>query len=361
MNNKELLISKLNPLYLRENEPLSKHTTVKIGGPAELWYEPKTTDEFVNAVKTARELNIPITLLGRGSNVLIADRGLKGIVIRNASRNVTIEKAENTITQNPNTTKDIEARWQSDSTKGTFKYEFKDLDYDESSAPRTRVKLESGVDMPFAVNYLIDNGITGLQWYSRIPGSLGGWIYNNVHGGTHFINEVVESVKILDENNNIKELSQAELSFGYDESRFHLTKEIILEATLLLYKGDKEKAKYVAMEWAKRKAIQPQNSLGSVFKNISNELKEKLGYPTTGIGYIVEHVLHMTGFRIGNAAISTKHHNFIENLGNATAEDYLKVINAIIIRAKREIYIKLIPEIFFLGFTPEELATVNRS
>lgn len=356
-NTKEKLLKSLNPSNLKLNEPLSKHSTVRIGGPAEIWYEPKTTEEFCKAIISARKLGINVTILGRGSNTLISDKGIAGLVIRNASNEIIIlegriEKAEPL----KETCDEIEARWQSDSQKGTFKYEFKDLDYDESNFPRIEVKLDSGVDMPFAINYLIDKGITGLQWYSRIPGNLGGWIYNNVHGGTHFINEVVKSVKALDKNNNIKILSGNELAFEYDKSRFHTSGEIILEATLLLYKGDKEKAKYVAMEWAKRKSIQPPNSLGSVFKNIDNETKDRLGYPTTATGYIVEHVLKLSGFKINDAAISPKHHNFIENTGNASAKDYLEVIKTIVTRAKEEIGIDLKPEIFFLGFTDQELS-----
>ncbi len=356
-NAKEKLIKSLNPSNLKLNEPLSKHSTVRIGGPAEIWYEPQTTEEFCNAIKSARELGISITILGRGSNTLISDKGIAGLIIRNASKEIKILEGE-IEKEEPlkETIDEIEARWQSDNQKGTFKYEFKDLDYDENNLPRIEVSLESGVDMPFAINYLIDKGITGLQWYSRIPGNLGGWIYNNVHGGTHFINEVVKSVKVLDKTSNIQILSGSELAFEYDKSRFQTSGEIILEANLLLYKGDKEKAKYVAMEWAKRKSIQPPNSLGSIFKNIDNQTKERLGYPTTATGYIVEHVLKMSGFKINDAAISPKHHNFIENTGNASAKDYLEVIKTIIDRAKDQIGINLKPEIFFLGFTSQELS-----
>ena len=179
-----------------------------------------------------------------------------------------------------------------------------------------------------------------------------------LHGGTHFINEVVKSVQVLDDNLNVVTLNHDDLTFGYDESRFHKTNEIILSATLNLYKGDAQKAKYVVLEWAKRKAIQPHNSLGSVFKNITNEQKEQFGYPTTATGYIVEHILKMTGFQIGDAAISKAHHNFIENLGHATAADYLAVIKEIQKRAEETIKIKLTPEIFFLGFEPSEIKNV---
>ncbi len=354
------LIGKLNPKYLKLNEPLSLHTTVGIGGPADIWYEAQSTEEFIEAINLARKLEIPVTILGRGSNVLISDSGIRGLVLKNGSKNIVIgsevsvketEELEKEVTK-------IEARWASDSEKGTFKYEFKDLDYDELDSPRIEVKIDSGVDMAFAINFLINKGITGLQWYARIPGNLGGWIYNNVHGGTHFINELIKSVDVLTENGAVITLKASDLNFGYDVSRFHNSNEIILSATLNLYKGDKEKAKYVAIEWAKRKSIQPHRSLGSVFKNISIEDQKRLGYPTNGIGYIVEHVIKLSGYRVGDAGISKAHHNFIENLGNASAKDYLQVIKTIQQKVQVEIGLKLHPEIFLIGFKPSEIEDI---
>lgn len=351
------LVNKLNPKYTKLNEPMSLHTTVGIGGPADVWYEAQSNGEFIEVINLARRLNIPVTILGRGSNVLVSDAGIRGLVLKNGSKNIVIGN-EVPIQENDQLDKEInkiEFRWASDNQKGTFKYEFKDLDYDESDNPKIEVKIDSGVDMAFAISFLINKGITGLQWYARIPGNMGGWVYNNVHGGTHFINELIKSVEVLDENGAVINLKASELNFGYDESRFHNTKEVILSVTLNLYKGDKEKAKYVAMEWAKRKAIQPHRSIGSVFKNITNEDKERLGYPTASIGYIVEHVINLSGFRVGDAGISKAHHGFIENFGNATALEYLEVIKTIQAKTLTTTGIRLHPEIFFLGFEPSTL------
>jgi len=343
----EKLISFLDRRLVKLNEPLSKHTTVRIGGPADIWYEAISTDKFVEAIKKARELGIPVTVLGRGSNVLIGDKGIRGLVIKNAEQKIEI--IEEPISYSNKDEKDVKPRWSSDSTLGTFKYEFKDLDYSEEAYPRIFVDLDSGVDMPYALNFLLEKGITGLQWFSRIPGTLGGWIYNNVHGGTHFFSEVIENVTVLTNELEIKTLTKDQLNFDYDMSIFHQTQDIILKATLRLYKGDKQKARYVAIEWAKRKSVQPSNSIGSVFKNISDEDKQRLNLPTNSIGYIVEHVLKMSGFQIGDAAISRSHHGFIENKGEATASDYLKVIKAIQKKAKKELNLNLETEIFLLG------------
>jgi UDP-N-acetylmuramate dehydrogenase len=145
------------------------------------------------------------------------------------------------------------------------------------------------------------------------------------------------------------------LSVGYDKSRFQKSGEIITDATFLLYRGDTEKAKYVRYEWAKRKSLQPRNSPGCAFHNLTQEQKEKLGVPTTSIGFIVEHLLKMTSFRIGDAAVSDKHSNFIVNVGHATAKDYLAVMKKIYQRAKDELGVILVPEIFFIGFTESEI------
>ncbi|OGM28799.1 hypothetical protein A2962_04945 [Candidatus Woesebacteria bacterium RIFCSPLOWO2_01_FULL_39_61] len=336
------------------NEPLADHTFLKIGGPVDIFYEAETTEVFKKAVIEARKLEIPVTILGDGSNVLISDDGIRGLVLVDRS-----DKIE-TLGEN---TEEIELqkivkpvyRWESDDKVGTFKYEFKDLDYDESDKPRIRVRLDSGVNLPKALDFLLDNGITGLQWYAGIPGTIGGAIFNNIHGGTHFISEVIDTVTVLDLQGGAHTLGIEELGVDYDKSRFQETREIILNVTFLLYKGDVEKAKFVRYEWAKRKSLQPRNAPGCAFHNLTQEQKDKLGIPTTSAGFVIEHLLKMTGFRIDGAAISKDHHNFIINEGGASAKDYLEVMKMIYNKAKKELGIELVPEIFLLGFDENEI------
>lgn len=338
------------------NEPMSDHTYLKIGGPADLYFEAKTIEEFVLAVRKARELFVPLTILGQGSNILVSDKGIRGLVLINKSSTIEVlgqSEAES------KTDKAI-SRWDPDRRSGSFKYEFKDLDYDETDYPRIRVRMDSGVDLPHAMISLTEKGITGLQWYSGIPGSIGGAVFNNIHGGTHFMSEILESVNVLDKNNEIKELDIQELGTDYDKSRFQETGEIILTATYKLFKGDKEKAEYVIQEWGKRKSLQPRNAPGCAFHNLTQEQKQNLGIPTTSAGYIVEHMLKMTGFAIGDAAISEAHHNFIINRGKATAADYLSVMKEIYKRAKEQYDIKMVPEIFFIGFDESEIKEFKR-
>jgi UDP-N-acetylmuramate dehydrogenase len=351
--NLQILVKQLNPKYTKVNEPLASYTTLKIGGPADILYEAHTVQDLIKTVTLAKEHEVPVTILGQGSNVLIADAGIRGLVIKNSSDTIKI-KGEKPVSER-NTGVSVTPRWESDSVKGTFKYEFKDLDYDESDKPRIEVMMDSGVSLPFAINFLLDNKITGLQWYSGIPGTIGGALFNNIHGGTHFLSEVIQEVTVLDKSLKIKKLPISEIGVDYDKSRFHKSGEIILQATFNLFKGDIEKAQFTVLEWAKRKSIQPKNSPGCAFANITQEQKEKFGYPTTGTGYIVEHILKMTGFRIGDAAISTAHHNFIINEGKATAKDYLAVMKEIAQRTHKELDIKLIPEIILLGFSEDEI------
>jgi len=348
-NNLSLLTSYLSSKNYKLNEPLAKYTTVGIGGPADILFTATTKEDLINTIIKARGLEIPITILGGGSNVLISDKGIRGLTIRMQMNDIQIENARTEKTSEKETKKFV-ARWEADSKTGTLQYEFADLDYDESDKKRISVTLSAGTNLQYAIRYLIEQGMTGLQWYSYIPGTIGGAVYNNLHGGTHFIGEVIEEVEVLTPNNKVKKLTAQELKNDYDKSRFHDSKEIILSAKFKLFKGDTKKATYVVNEWASRKAKQqPMNSTGCIFINITQEQKEKLGYPTTSAGYIIEHPLKMTGFRIGDAMIATTHHNFIVNMGKATAKDYLAVIKEIQKRSKKEVGIELIPEIVMLG------------
>jgi UDP-N-acetylmuramate dehydrogenase len=335
----------------RENEPMSKYTTLRIGGPADLFFSAKSTKEFINVIKLARSFGVPVTILGDGSNVLISDSGIRGLVLVNKSDKIEVlEKVSR-----KKKSRKVTARWESDSKIGTFKYEFKDLDYDESKYPEVRVKMDSGVNLPSALDYLLESGITGLQWYAGIPGTIGGGIFNNIHGGTHFISEVIESVRVLNKKGKILTLTIDELGVGYDKSRFQKSGEIILDGVFKLYLGDVEKAKYVKKEWGKRKSIQPRNSPGCAFHNLTQRQKTKLDLPTTSVGFVIEHMLGLSGFKIGGAAISKKHHNFIVNEGNATAKDYLAVMREIFQRARKKLGVTLVSEIFLLGFKEEEI------
>ena len=332
---------------------MSSHTTLRIGGPADIFYEAKNSGELIKAVRLSRSFEVPVTVIGGGSNILVSDSGIRGLVVKNFGGKIEIREKgflgffRNRVIPTESSSR-VQARWVG-STEGTKKYDFADLDYDESKFPDVVVSVGSGVNLQMAMQKLFNEGVTGLQWYARIPGTIGGAVYNNIHGGSHTIAEIVREVVVLDNHGGVNKIPGKSMQFDYDKSRIHRTGEVILEVILNLKKGDVEKARGMAGEWKKRKSCQPMNSAGCVFKNISEEDRIILGYPTTATGYIVEHILNMTGYKVGGAMISPDHHNFIVNTGGATAKDYLTVRDEIVRRAKETIGIELEDEIIRLG------------
>ena len=345
----EKVATKLPAERIKRNIPLAPYTTLHIGGPAQLLFEAESASELAEAIRSAHAERVPVTVLGEGSNVLVSDKGIAGLVIINRSQSILIEKRGDPAapkSDRPQTSR----HWQLDSTKKSIHYDFTDLDYEESALPTSRVTIESGVSLPYATNFLFEHSLTGLQWYAGIPGTIGGAIVNNIHGGTHLFDEHLESVTVLTPRGRKQTITKDKLRNAYNASRFHSSGETILSASFYFPRGDVNKAKYVASEWAKRKAIQPRRSPGCAFTNLTAEDQQRLGLPTNATGYLIEHVLKMTGYRVGDAAISQAHHNFIVNEGNATAEDFLAVMKEIQFRAEKECGVELKPEIFMLGF-----------
>ncbi len=350
--NIELLRAELEKsgFTVKTGEPLSKHTTWKIGGPAELFVHTKNSSELEKVAKLSKEQEVPLTILGWGSNVLISDKGLEGLVIKNSSNTLKILGETN---QEINVERNIEARLESVDKEGY--YDFDDLDYDESGEPIIEVQVDSGVYVPYLINVLIDKGITGLQWFAGIPGTLGGAIYNNIHGGNRFFSEVIENVTYLDESGTIKTRNNDELQFDYDYSIFHTTKDIILFADLNLYKGDKDRARNTSIAWATRKRLQPSNSAGCCFQNIDKATQEALKLESNSWGYIIDKILGLKGYSVGKATISTKHAAFIETQEGAKATDVLAIFEKIYSESQNKLSITPRTEIFFLGFDDEEV------
>ncbi len=340
------LIKKLKSKNIKtfKNEPLKKYTTFQIGGPADVLSIVTRKKELVTAIKYALKLNVEFIILGGGSNVLISDKGIKKFVIINKATNIEILKKDEKLDNLKST---IRNRLIQTDTKKL--YSFKDLDYKETGE-RILVKIDSGTNLMRATLDLIKQGITGLQWYAGIPGTIGGAVFNNIHGGTHFLSEVIKQVEVLNtKTQEIYTLTNKKCDFKYDYSRFHSNPEIILSATFSLYRGDGEKALYVFQEWTKRKIIQPKRSAGSIWQNLDNETIKKLNLPTGSWGYIIDKIFKLKGKRINNAQISTKHAGFIENIGDAKASDVLKLIKLVEQEAEQKLQIKPKREVFLLG------------
>jgi UDP-N-acetylmuramate dehydrogenase len=343
-------ISKFN-LEIKQNEPLAPYTTWHIGGPAEIFAITHTASNLSKLVKTAIKYRVPYTILGGGSNVLISDNGIKGLVIVNKSREIEI-------VDNQGTSKDITANeaesfnpWiqpRHGEEDDSF-YSFKDLDYEESGK-RIKVKVSSGVDLAWATAWTLKNGITGLQFFAGIPGTIGGALFNNIHGGTKHFSDYFDSAKVLVDGVE-KEYKFEDFNFGYDQSVLREHKNIVVvEVVLNLFYGDVEKAKFVANEWMKRKRRQPRRTAGCTFKNIPLDKQKELDFPTPSVGYIVDKLFGWTGKSSGEAEISTNHANFIENKGNASSKDVINLINQVKTRAKQDYNLELETEINLVGF-----------
>lgn len=258
-------------------EPMKKHTSFKVGGPAEVFIKVENEQEIQEIQALAKKEKIPTVLIGNGSNILVTDKGIRGLVVK-----IDIKKLE----------------IQGNTTK--------------------KVTVGAGNKLIELAYTLAKQDIAGLEELSGIPGTIGGAIRMNAGAHGKEMKDVIESVKVMDNKGDIKILHNEDLQFEYRNSIFSKTKDIILEATMILPTGKKEEIQQKIKEYADlRKAKQPLEypSAGSTFKRGNNFITAKL-IDEAGL----------KGYQIGGAAISEKHAGFIVNKGNATAKDIQELI-----------------------------------
>lgn len=350
MTSKQLAQLQQRLPLLTTNEPLARHATIRVGGPAAAFLVTRTIDELISAVTAVRELKIASHILGGGSNTLFSDRGFDGLVIKNTANALKIgEQVEQLAVED----------WQGPPAEirheaaDPSKYiSFLDLNYEERPGD-TAVVAESGVNLTAAIIKTINAGLTGLQWFAGIPGVVGGAVYNNIHGGTHFIGQRIESVTALTPAGEQVCYSHDQLAFGYDSSRFHESGEIILKVTFLLTKAvaaEIERADYTFREWTKRKGqMQPKlGTMGSTFQNIDQATREKIGAPTTAAGWLIDQC-GLKGHQLGQAQIAPEHANFIVNLGGACAQEVYGLMQLAQKAVKQKFGVDLKPEVFLVG------------
>lgn len=260
-----------------QNEMMKKHTSFKIGGPADFFVIIESVEELKAVLKLAKELDIPVTCIGNGSNLLVKDNGIRGL---------------------------------------TIKLDFKDLTINEDE-----IEAGAGVPIPVLARKSYENGLSGLEFASGIPGTLGGAIKINAGAYGGEFKDVVDFTTYLDNNLQVHTVSNEDQNFSYRNSRFNNTDDIIISAKMKLKKENKDIIKARMDEFsAKRKAKQPINfpNAGSVFKRkneyIAAEVIDKCG---------------LKGYNIGDAYISDLHAGFIINKGNATAQDVIQLIEHI--------------------------------
>lgn len=279
----EKLENKMKNSEIKTNEDMSKHTSFKVGGKADIFIKINDIQDLKYILDFTKKNNIPLTIIGNGSNVLVKDNGIRGI---------------------------------------TIYLNFDDIQIDEEQNGEVIVTVGSGVKLAMLAVILQKKGIAGFEFASGIPGTIGGAIRMNAGAYGKEMKEVVENVTYMDEEGNKHKLENEQMDFSYRHSRFKEKQEIIIEAQLKFQKEDAEKIKERMDEYRKaRMEKQPIDmpSAGSTFKRGTNYISAKL-IDDAGL----------KGYKIGGAQVSEKHAGFIVNNGNATAQDILDLIDYVI-------------------------------
>ena len=280
-------------------EPMSQHTSFHIGGPADILVIPSSVQGLLQVLELARTWQVPVTVIGNGTNLLVRDKGIRGLVI----------KLGNAIKE-----------WQVESSRITF---------------------SSGLSLAMAAHVALDAGLTGMEFAAGIPGSVGGAIYMNAGAYGGEMKNIVTEVTVLDRQGQTRIIPAGEMCFGYRSSAIQGTENLILAATVQLQPGDPEKitAKMADLA-ALRRDKQPLElpSAGSTFKrpagNFAGTLIDKAG---------------LKGFSVGDAQVSVKHAGFIVNTGHASCADVLQLITAVQEKVFASAGIHLEPEVLIIG------------
>jgi len=285
-------------MKIKKNIQLAQFTTFKIGGPADYFVEAGSIDEVVKAAAFAKEKSLSCFVIGGGSNILIADKGVRGVVIRM-----------------------VNGQWSvvNGNTDGLV--------------------ATANINLSALVHKTVKLGLSGLEQLAGIPGTLGGAVHGNSGTKVGTISKAVSSVEVLTKDNKIKILKNKQCSFKVRGSRFRKTNEIILRVWLELKKEKKEKIKQNIKKALDTRRGQPKGkSVGSIFKNpkgdYAGRLIDKCG---------------LKGRQIGDARISEKHANWIINRGDAKANDVVQLVRVCKSKVFEKFNIKLEEEITYLG------------
>jgi UDP-N-acetylmuramate dehydrogenase len=293
---------------VRRSVPLAPLTTFGVGGPADWFIEVRTSDEVARAVRAAHVTGVPLTILGGGSNVVIGDRGVRGLVVQVHGGAV------------------------------------------HQTRPGT-VRADGGVTVNGLVRWTISRALAGLERWAGTPGTVGGAVYGNAHFDGRLIGDLIEAVGVVNETGTFHEIPADAMEFGYDRSRLQRTAEVLLWAEFVVAPGEAGARRAEARRsLAYRKQTQPlaAASAGCVFRN-PDPAHDTL---PPGIAPSAGALIDAAGLKdrvVGGARVSTTHGNFIVNAGEATAAD-IRALVTICQRAVAERYgVELRPEIVYLG------------
>jgi UDP-N-acetylenolpyruvoylglucosamine reductase len=308
----------------RRSVPLAPYTTLKIGGPADVFYEAKNRDQLITSIRLARKYSIPVFVLGGGSNILVGDKGIRGLVIKN-------------------TAKDIAVR----GVKGKYEHGM--------STGQVYVEADSGVIFNSFVRFAIEEGYQGIEMHLGLPGTVGGAVYMNSKW-THpvgYVGDVLYQATILKQNGEEQNVPHSYFQFAYDSSILQKTKEIVISVTFVFLRAPVDQLWKRANESIEyRRRTQPQGVFtpGCTFRNVSHV--QALTVPTPGntvsAGFLIDQA-GLKGYTVGSAQISPLHANFIVNLGGATASDVATLIETVKSRVYQRFGVLLEEEIVRVG------------
>ncbi|MBS6022958.1 MAG: UDP-N-acetylmuramate dehydrogenase [Paeniclostridium sordellii] len=301
--NKEFIYKNLLNILDKEgiylNEPMKNHISFKVGGPADFLLKPKTEDEIKRLIEFFKNENIPYIVIGNGSNLLVKDGGIRGVVIK--------------IADNFN------------------KFEIED----------TKVVAQSGALLSFMGKAILNKSLTGFEFAAGIPGTLGGAIAMNAGAYGGEMKDIVKSVRLMDSKGNIIELSNKEMEFEYRRSLISKSDYIVLSAIIELKEGNFDEIKGYMKELTKSRVTkQPLNlpSAGSTFKRPEGHFAAKL-IEDSGL----------KGLTLGGAKVSEKHSGFVVNIGDAKAKDIIELINVVKSTVYSKFGVMLEEEVKILG------------
>jgi UDP-N-acetylmuramate dehydrogenase len=288
--------------------PLAPFTTFRVGGPADFLVETRTREEIVAALKLAAGAGVRVTILGGGSNVLISDRGVRGLVVRPRGGAIT-------------------------------------------SLDSSHLRADAAVTINGLVRWSIMRGVAGLEAWAGTPGTVGGAIFGNAHFGGRLIGDLVTAVVLAARDGATLDVPASAMAFGYDRSRLQQTGEVLLSATFRVSTGDPVALRGTARgSLAYRKRTQPLDtpSAGCVFQNPErgrDHVPE--GIPWSA-GALVDRA-GLKGYAAGGARVSPTHGNFIVNDGSATAADIRRLIEHCRRTVRERFGVDLREEIVYLG------------
>ena len=280
------------------NALMKEHINFEVGGPADILLIPSKVEQIIESIKICKENNIPYFVMGNGSNLLVKDGGIRGVVIK---------------------------------LTGLTNLEVKDEE----------IKADCGVMLKELSDKALENSLTGLEFACGIPGSVGGAVFMNAGAYNGEIKNVIKEAEVITSSGEIITLSKDELELGYRTSKVMKDNSIVINATFKLEKGNKEEIKETIDDLTKKR-----------------EEKQPLEYPSAGStfkrpeGYFAGKLIQdsgLKGYSIGGAAVSSKHSGFVINKGNATAKDILDLIAYIQEKVKKQFGVELHTEVRIIG------------